>query len=92
MEFHYYYIIQDIIGVLLAFINLRLAYLCFRMIKVKGILKNLLVHLIYYITCFIAGFNLLISPFGLRAWTMSLGIFFLGLILKIITNYKIQKY
>ncbi|WP_263346084.1 hypothetical protein [Paraclostridium sp. AKS81] len=32
MEFHYYYIIQDIVGVLMAFIGIRMFTLSIRMI------------------------------------------------------------
>lgn len=92
MEFHYYYIIQDIIGVLLVFINLRLTYLCLRIMKIKGISKNSLVVLFHYVIYFIAGFNLLISDFGLRPWIISSSIFVVGLLLRFVSTFKIQKH
>ncbi|WFD11104.1 hypothetical protein [Tepidibacter hydrothermalis] len=89
MEFHYYYIIQDIIGVFLVFINLRLAYVCLKIMKVRGISKKSLILLIHYLLYCIAGFNFLISDFGLRTWTVSSSIFFIGVLLKLVTSFKI---
>lgn len=92
MEFHYYYIIQDIIGVFLVFINLRFMYVCLRIIKVRGISRKSLILLIHYVLYCIAGLNFLICDFGLRTWTVSSSIFFVGLMLMFVTKLKIHKH
>lgn len=39
MEFHYYYLIQDIVGIIATFIGVRMLILCFRYIFSNKISK-----------------------------------------------------
>ena len=72
MNFAYYYLIQDITGILLAFVGLRMSFLGFRILSIKGISINSLLILIKYCLFTIAGLNLLISKFGIIHWILSI--------------------
>lgn len=72
MEFHYYYIIQDIIGVLMAFVGLRMLTLSIKMSRVNKKSKNAILLYIKYALITLAGVNFLINTFGLRPWITSI--------------------
>ncbi|HGM3508990.1 TPA: hypothetical protein ACKOR7_003600 [Clostridioides difficile] len=86
MKFEYYYLIQDITGILLAFVGLRMSILGFRILSIKGISINTLLILIKYCLFAIAGLNLLISKFGITHWILS----FCIILISIIINPKIK--
>ncbi|MDB0438015.1 hypothetical protein C4R89_00500 [Clostridioides difficile] len=81
MHFKYYYLIQDIIGVLLAFIGLRMSILSFKIISIKGISINTILILIKYCLFTIAGVNLLIFNFGIKHWILSICILIISTII-----------
>lgn len=74
MEFHYYYIIQDIVGVLMAFIGIR-------MILSSKKSKNGILISISYALITIAGINLLFNNFGLKPWIVSIILILLSLLI-----------
>lgn len=82
MEFHYYYLIQDIIGLIVAFIGLRMFMLCFRMILSRKISKNTFLITLKYALVTVSGVNLLINQFGLKPWIISIILIFLSATIK----------
>ncbi|HBF0729996.1 TPA: hypothetical protein KNO10_003169 [Clostridioides difficile] len=86
MKFEYYYLIQDIAGILLAFIGLRMSIIGFRILSMKGLSINTLLIVIKYCLFTIAGLNLLISKFGIKHWIWSVCM----LIISIIINPRIK--
>lgn len=81
MEFHYYYIIQDIVGVLMAFIGIRMVTLSIRMILSSKKSKNGILISISYALITIAGINLLFNNFGLKPWIVSIILILLSLLI-----------
>lgn len=88
MEFHYYYIIQDIIGVLMAFVGIRMFTLSTRMILSNKKSKNAVLLSISYILITISGINLLLNRFKLKTWTISIVFIILSLIIIKIVSIK----
>ncbi|MCC0630342.1 MULTISPECIES: hypothetical protein [unclassified Clostridioides] len=86
MKFEYYYLIQDITGILLAFIGLRMSLIGFRILSMKGISINALLIIMKYCLFTIAGLNLLISKFGIRHWILSVCM----LVICIVINPRIK--
>ncbi|HSQ90273.1 hypothetical protein [Romboutsia sp.] len=78
MEFHYYYLIQDIVGVMIGFVGIRLFTLCIRMILSGKNSKNSILLIIKYSLVALSGANLLINEFGLRSWIISIILIFLS--------------
>ena len=72
MEFHYHYIIQDIVGILMTFIGIRMFALSIRMILSGRKSKNTILLLIKYILITLSGVNLIINKFGLKHWIISI--------------------
>ena len=83
MEFHYYYLIQDILGVLLAFLGFRMSLLCIKMISINKLSKNSILVLIKYVLILCAGLNLLLSSFEMKNWIISIFIIFISITIKI---------
>lgn len=81
MEFHYYYIIQDIVGVLMAFIGIRMFTLSIRMILSSKKSKNGILISISYALITIAGINLLFNNFGVKPWIVSIILILLSLLI-----------
>lgn len=81
MEFHYYYIIQDIVGVLMAFIGIRMFTLSIRMILSSKKSKNGILISISYALITIASINLLFNNFGLKPWIVSIILILLSLLI-----------
>lgn len=81
MEFHYYYLIQDIIGLIVSFIGLRMVTLCFRIMSSSKMSKNIFLILLKYILVTISGVNLLINQFGLKPWIISIILIFISTII-----------
>ncbi|MBU5307206.1 hypothetical protein NSA24_08365 [Clostridioides mangenotii] len=79
MEFHFYYIIQDIVGVMLAFLGIRMFLLCLKMISINKLSKGSIFLLIRYTLMVLAGVNLLLNKFGLRPWVISILLMILAL-------------
>lgn len=79
MEFHFYYIIQDIVGVMLAFLGIRMLLLCLKMISINKPSKGSIFLLIRYTLMVLAGVNLLLNKFGLRPWVISILLMILAL-------------
>ncbi|HBG5344875.1 TPA: hypothetical protein KQG29_002263 [Clostridioides difficile] len=86
MIFEYYYLIQDITGILLTFIGLRMSIIGFKILSMKGISINTLLIIMKYCLFTIAGLNLLIFKFGIRHWILSTCM----LVISIIINPKIK--
>ncbi len=72
MEFHYYYLIQDFLGVLLCFLGIIMVYLCLKMTFIRNFSKNTMLFLIKYSLFIISGVNLLSNNFGLKPWILSI--------------------
>ncbi|KKY01083.1 hypothetical protein VN21_10685 [Paraclostridium benzoelyticum] len=72
MEFHYYYLIQDFLGVLLCFLGIIMVYLCLKMIFIRNFSKNAMLFLIKYSLFIISGVNLLSNHFELKPWILSM--------------------
>ncbi len=81
MEFHYYYLIQDIVGIILTFIGIRMLILCFRYIFYNKISKSILILMLKYTLITLSGINLLINQFGTIHWIISIILIFLSYII-----------
>lgn len=81
MEFHYYYIIQDIIGVLMAFVGIRMLTLSVRMLMSGKVSKSALLLTISYGLIVVSGVNLLVNEFGLLPWIISIILVLLSLLI-----------
>lgn len=81
MDFHYYYIIQDIIGVLMTFVGIRMFTLSIKMIVSGKKTKSAVLISIKYALIIVAGVNFLISTFGLKPWIISIVLFILSIII-----------
>ena len=79
MEFHFYFIIQDIVGVMLAFLGIGMFLLCLKMISINKLSKGSIFLLIRYTLMVLAGVNLLLNKFGLRPWVISILLMILAL-------------
>ncbi|MCG8485718.1 MAG: hypothetical protein MJA31_20600 [Clostridia bacterium] len=80
MEFHYWFLIQDILGVLLAALGFKFAII-YMMIMIKRcfLLKHFLC-LIGNIMFILAGINLIFSPWCLKTWGISFLFFIFALL------------
>lgn len=81
MEFHYYYLIQDIVGIIATFIGVRMLILCFRYIFSNKISKSILILMLKYTLITLSGINLLINQFGTIHWIISIILIFLSYII-----------
>ncbi|MDU4861106.1 MAG: hypothetical protein E6356_07790 [Terrisporobacter othiniensis] len=88
MEFHYYYIIQDIIGILMAFIGIRMLALSIRMILSKKDAKNIIVLSVSYVLIAASGINLLLYNFEIKTWIRSIAFVILSLLITKIVNIR----
>lgn len=88
MEFHYYYLIQDIVAVMVAFIGIRMFALCIRMILSGKSSKNTILITIKYALVTLSGVNLLINQFGLKPWMISIILIFISNIITPKTSIK----
>lgn len=92
MEFHYYYIIQDIIGVLMAFIGIRMFVLSIQMILSMRKLKNTIALSASYALVAVSGINLLFYNFTLKTWARSIVFIILSVVIvKIISFMNKEK-
>lgn len=92
MEFHYYYIIQDIIGVLMAFIGIRMFVLSIQMILSMRKLKNIIAFSASYALVAVSGINLLFYNFTLKTWARSIVFIILSVVIvKIISFMNKEK-
>lgn len=82
MEFHYHYIIQDIVGILMAFIGIRMFTLSIRMILSGRKSKNTILLLIKYALITLSGVNLTINKFGLKPWIISMILVLLAIVIR----------
>ncbi|RDY24329.1 hypothetical protein CHF27_002950 [Romboutsia maritimum] len=89
MEFHYYYLIQDIVGVMVGFVGIRMFALCIRMILSGKSSKNTILITIKYALVTISGVNLLINQFGLKPWMISIILIFISNIITPKTSNKV---
>jgi phosphatidylserine synthase len=83
MEFHYYYLIQDILGVFLAFLGFRLSLLCIKMISINKLSKSSILVLIKYVLILCSGLSLLLTSFEIKNWIISIFIIFISITIKI---------
>ncbi|MCC3866834.1 hypothetical protein [Terrisporobacter mayombei] len=88
MDFHYYYIIQDIIGILMAFIGIRMFALSIRMILSKKNAKNIIVLSVSYVLIAASGINLLLYNFEIKTWIISIAFVILSLLITKIVNIR----
>ena len=88
MEFHYYYIIQDIIGILMAFIGIRMLALSIRMILSKKNTKNIIVLSVSYVLIAASGINLLLYNFEIKTWIRSIAFVILSLLITKIVSIR----
>lgn len=88
MEFHYYYLIQDFVGVMLSFIGIRMFALCVKIISVKKLSRNSILLLIKYALYVISGVNLLMHEFGFKPWILSIFLIICSMIITSIVNAK----
>ncbi len=82
MEFYYYYIIQDIVGVLMAFVGIRMFALSIRMILSGRKSKNTILFFIKYALITLSGVNLIINKFGLKPWIISMILVLLVIVIR----------
>ncbi|WP_027701010.1 hypothetical protein [Metaclostridioides mangenotii] len=80
MEFHLYYIIQDVIGVLISFLGIRLFLLSLKIASINKLSKGSLLLMTRYTLMILAGVNLLLNKFGLKPWIISLILMVLALV------------
>jgi hypothetical protein len=80
MEFHLYYIIQDVIGVLISFLGIRLFSLSLKIASINKLSKGSLLLMTRYTLMILAGVNLLLNKFGLKPWIISIILMVLALI------------
>ena len=80
MEFHLYYIIQDVIGVLISFLGIRLFLLSLKIASINKLSKGSLLLMTRYTLMILAGVNLLLNKFGLKPWIISIILMVLALI------------
>lgn len=88
MEFHYYYVIQDIIGVLMAFVGVRMFMLSIQMILSKKKFKNSVSLSISYALIAASGINLLFYNFEIKTWIRSIAFIILSLLIIKIVSIK----
>ncbi|RDY26216.1 hypothetical protein CHL78_014445 [Romboutsia weinsteinii] len=81
MEFHYYYLIQDIIGLIVAFIGVRMVTLCFKMMLSSKMSKNIFLLILKYTLVTASGANILFNHFGLKPWIISIILMFISAII-----------
>ncbi|MDK2563708.1 hypothetical protein QOZ84_09115 [Romboutsia sedimentorum] len=82
MEFHYHYIIQDIVGILMAFIGIRMFTLSIRILLSGRRSKNTILLLIKYALITLSGVNLTINKFGLKPWIISMILVLLAIVIR----------
>lgn len=82
MTFHYYYIVQDIIGVLLIFIFGRILLLNIQFLRAMGLDKRRFRLFVYYLLFILSGINLCLGTFNVRVWVISIILFILGVFIK----------
>ncbi|GAA0222417.1 hypothetical protein [Metaclostridioides mangenotii] len=80
MEFHLYYIIQDVIGVLISFLGIRLFLLSLKIASINKLSKGSLLLMTRYTLMILAGVNLLLNKFGLKPWIISIILMVLALV------------
>lgn len=88
MEFRYYYVIQDIIGVLIAFVGIRMFMLSIQMMLSRRKFKNVIALSVSYALIAASGINLLLYNFGLKTWIRSIVFVILSLVIIKIVNIK----
>jgi hypothetical protein len=80
MEFHLYYIIQDVIGVLISFLGIRLFLLSLKIASINKLSKGSLLLMTRYTLMILAGVILLLNKFGLKPWIISIILMVLALV------------
>lgn len=78
MEFHYYYLLQDIIGVLLGALSFKMIILYLLHIKNKGPSKHSVLCVLGNVMMLMSGTSLVASQFGIRAWIAGAVLFIFG--------------
>lgn len=78
MEFHYWFLIQDILGVLLAILGLKFAIIYILLMLKRRITLSYLACFMGNIMLVLSGVNLIISPWSLKTWGISLALFLLA--------------
>lgn len=74
-KFHYYYLIQDILGVFISFFSFRIFINYLKLCISKGINKERFYYILIYILYFFCGLNLLIFKWSLKTWFTSIFVF-----------------
>lgn len=87
MRFAYYFLIQDILGVLIIAMGIRLAQVYFVMMKNRGIKRVYMVCMVGSLLLAAAGGNLLFFPWGWQTWAVSGGLFITGRLLGTLVNW-----
>ena len=82
MEFRYYYLLQDLVGILLIFLYSRMIFLSIKLFLAKGINIRRIRLLLSQIIFFSIGVYLCLIGWSLKAILFSLGLFLLGTIIK----------
>lgn len=75
MEFQYIYILQDILGLLIAFLYSRLLFLSIKLVFVKGLNMKVLRVMMHQLILLVAGMILIFNP-----WAFKTGLQFIFLI------------
>jgi len=78
MEFQYYYLVQDIPGVLVVFFSIRLILLTLKSDYMKSMSGYKL--LFYQLLAFLGGINLLINKFTMSVWLGNMVLIYVAMI------------
>jgi len=89
MEFHYYYIIQDLVGLLMLFTFSRMILLNIKLIISKGIRIKRVKLLIAHSLLLSSGVFLCINEWSFKTWIITLVVVLIGYL--IIPRYKIKE-
>ena len=68
MRFEYYYLIQDVLGIILLMFSLRVQYFFIKCWIHKGFSRRYVYALFSYSLLLIAGVTFIVSPFGIIPW------------------------
>lgn len=81
MEFHYYYIVQDVLGLLMAFLYSRMIFLSLKLsIKRKITLPTIAISMLY-LALMILGVILVVSPWSLQLTLLAIGLIVMSFVL-----------
>lgn len=91
MSFKYYYLLQDILGILILALGLKLMIIYTLKIIKGGATAFKLLCFTGNLFLFLSGLNLILMYPGLKSWVISLGLFIVAWLFGLIANFKAGK-